>query len=69
MPRKECYKKSLKCPKCGKEGTVEFEENESPPHNKGKLCREFKSISKGFTTTQNMYGDYEFRCDCNTLIP
>ncbi|MHB9072304.1 MAG: hypothetical protein ACYC6G_02140 [Desulfobaccales bacterium] len=69
MGRREKFSSHVKCPKCGKEGTAAWEENENPVH--GKLNTILESLSEGFHPGpgKDMYGYAQIICDkCNIPI-
>jgi RecJ-like exonuclease len=65
MARREKFSAYLECPKCGKKGNAEWEENENPVHNSGDLGRSLESISSGFHkgAGTDRSGDPEIMCD------
>lgn len=72
MARREHFSMPLVCPRCGKTGTVRWEENENPLHHNMKLDRELVSVTEGFAegTGKDPTGDPEIICTtCKVAVP
>lgn len=69
MSKRERFCAHIKCKKCGREGEVEWEENENPVHGDG-LDRELISAPAGFelSGTNETNGDPQLQCSkCKVL--
>ena len=62
MPRRERFQRTFKCPKCEKEGTAIFEENETPPHHQGDFDTRLEEISDGFYLERNAEDGFDIVC-------
>jgi hypothetical protein len=64
MAKRESFVEHFHCPRCAKTGSSEWEENENPMHAQGRLDRELKLLSDGFTSVENQSssGDPEIEC-------
>jgi RecJ-like exonuclease len=62
MARREEVSFNLKCPKCGKKGTITWTENENPVYS--GLERDFGAVSDGFKRSKKHDRDDHFGVIC-----